>query len=864
MRGKVLERVTGEYLKKNKMRTLVTIAGILLSTAMITAVIVILTSMQDYLLREIIASEGSWEGCVRELSGDELHQLTDDERVKGYTTLQSLGYAKVPSTNESKPFLYVAAVEENIEDYLVLNLTAGRMPENANEILLPVHLAVNGEVQYKLGEQLSLQLGERRMDGDQRRGQWHWYFAEEESFQETESRSYTVVGFYERPNFEDHMAPGYTALTVQDGTGAQNYTAYVKMNRLRDIHAFFDTHKEWNTEKHRELLRYSGASDEELLWDMFLPLATVLIGVIVFGSVSLIYNAFAISVSERKKQFGVLGSVGATRKQLRKSVLYEGMCLCIIGVPLGLLAGVAGIWVTFRCTADQFARLGAMADVELRVSVSPLFLLLAAVLAVLTVMLSAYLPARKASCVSPMESIRQTTEVAIHGKQVRTPKWVYRLFGLEGMLANKNFRRNKKKYRATVFSLFVSVVLFISAGSLCEYLEKSLDVFTQDFAQDIEFELSGTNAECEDPDELKNEVQKIDGMEDVVYSGCGVVYLNVQKSLLTEAYLAMDKEATGERIACTAYFLEDTAYRSLLLELGCDPEEYFREENAKVLFTDSQSYWTEEGRKKELAILDEAGAIEVTLPCGEEELSFGTFSYDTKVKEPCLGITHMDGLQIIFPYTRYEKYLESYETVSLPDGSTEDDDEIFVPESRKRLFFAMTVESHDEAYKGLVELLQTRGLSTSSVADIAAERETERALIVILNVFSYGFIVLISLIAMANVFNTVSTNVLLRRREFAMLRSVGMTQKGFHRMMNYECILYGVKGLMYGLPVAIGITYLIYNSVSNGMEFDFFLPWMNIGIAVGSVFLVVFASMLYAMSKIRNDNTMDVIKNENL
>ncbi len=863
MKEKVLYRVTSEYLKKNKMRTLVTIAGIVLSTAMITAVIVILTSMQDYLLRETVATEGAWEGCIREMTEEELRELSGEKRVSAFTTLQSLGYARVPSTNESKPYLYVAAVTDAVEEFLEIEVVQGRMPENASELLLPVHLAVNGEVRYALGEKLELSLGERRMDGG-RLGQWHWYM-DEETFSETECRTYTVVGFYERPRFEFHGAPGYTALTLQDGTGAKTYTTYVKMHHRKELHEFFREHKEWSTEKHYDLLRYSGATDEELLWSMFLPIGSVLIGIIIFGSVSLIYNAFAISVSERRKQFGVLGSVGATKKQLKKSVLFEGVCLCVVGVPLGIAAGVAGIWVTFRCTAEQFARIGNSDEVKLLVRVPIAFLGLAALLAFATVMLSAYLPARRAVRIHPIESIRQTTEIAIRGKQVRSPKWVYRVFGFEGMLANKNFRRNKKKYRATVFSLFLSVVLFISAGSVCDYMEKALDAFAREYAHDMEFRVEGVAAE-ESPELLKKELLDIEGMKEVVYSGSGMVYVEVPRQMLSEEYLAQsgDESTESASIGCSAYFIEDNAYRELLRSLNRNPEEYFREDNPKVLFVDTQMIWTEDGRKKEMTCLKDNGTVDISVPYGESTLPFGTFVFDTKVNEPHLGIHYIDGFQVLFPYSRYEKLHELTGQAPTADTSVEEGEEATETQPKSILYYYMTVDSQDKAYEGLVQLLGEKGLSTSSLTNIAAEQESERALIVINNVFSYGFIVLISLIAMANVFNTVSTNVLLRRREFAMLRSVGMTQKGFRRMMNYECVLYGVKGLMYGLPVALGITYLLYLGVSNGVDFAFFLPWSKVAIAVGSVFLVVFASMLYATGKLRGDNTMDVIKNENL
>lgn len=179
-------------------------------------------------------------------------------------------------------------------------------------------------------------------------------------------------------------------------------------------------------------------------------------------------------------------------------------------------------------------------------------------------------------------------------------------------------------------------------------------------------------------------------------------------------------------------------------------------------------------------------------------------------------------------------------------------------------FFYLATDDHRASFDNLKKVLDENGLNSLNLNDYAEREELKRNLVTIIQVFSYGFIVLISLVAATNVFNTITTNINLRRREFAMLKSVGMTQKGFHRMMNYECLLYGTRALLFGLPVSAGVTWLIYRAVAGGYETTWRLPWGAVGIAVLSVFLVVFATMMYAMSKIRKDNPIDALKNENL
>ena len=180
--------------------------------------------------------------------------------------------------------------------------------------------------------------------------------------------------------------------------------------------------------------------------------------------------------------------------------------------------------------------------------------------------------------------------------------------------------------------------------------------------------------------------------------------------------------------------------------------------------------------------------------------------------------------------------------------------------------YILMAKQHEKASTDLAGYYEEElsGVDSGTIIDAAASRDSEQALILVLDIFSYGFIALISLIAIANVFNTISTNIALRRREFAMLKSVGMAQKDFNKMMNFECLLYGSKSLLYGLPASAGVTYLIYKAISDGFETSYHLPWTAIGIAVLSVFLVVFVTMMYSMSKIKKDNPIDALKNENL
>lgn len=141
--------------------------------------------------------------------------------------------------------------------------------------------------------------------------------------------------------------------------------------------------------------------------------------------------------------------------------------------------------------------------------------------------------------------------------------------------------------------------------------------------------------------------------------------------------------------------------------------------------------------------------------------------------------------------------------------------------------------------------------------------EQNRNITFIVNLFSVVFITMISLIAVANVFNTISTNIKLRRREFAMLRSVGMSDRDFNKMMRFECTLYGARTMLWGLPLSGIFSCLIYKGmIIGGGNVDFVFPWGSMAISVFSVLFIVFITMLYAISKIKRENIIDALRDD--
>lgn len=891
----IFNKVTLQSLRKNKTRTIVTIIGIVLSASLICAVTTSISSFQNYIYENAVYSVGEWHAQAANADKKLYEDINSSEQVDFSVANQQLGYAKLSTLqNEYKPYLYVIGAQTGFEKVMPVHITSGRYPKSDNEILLPLHLWENGGAKYNIGDILTLELGERNINGISLGQNNPCYNVTDNGVTEIldeeitvrETRKFTVVGFYERPSFEDYSAPGYTAITLADKDGEYLYDVYFKMNNAKEVYSFVKEY-ELEGEINSSLLTASGTSRYQSFYTVLYRLAAIIIVLIMLGSISLIYNAFSISVSERTKQFGLLSSVGATKRQLRKMVLFEALTVSFIGIPLGILVGIGGIWITFLIIGEKFASI-LSTPIIMHISVSFEAVLIACVVAVVTVLISAWIPSKRATKVSAIDAIRQSTDIKIKSKPIKTSKIVYKVFGLPGMLASKHYKRNRRRYRATVISLFMSIVLFVSAASFTDYLTESVESVFTNGTYDLSLSYSNEEFRNIDKEDFLNKVENTDSITDAMFLESYFSQIAIDKSYLTDE--AIEKiEGLGEdrskgsalMVDSYVYFINDAEFKKLLENNNLSEKEYMNtdsplgiavdcsimfdseeEKYVKLKYLNSDKselelnvekkiegyYWydykeDENGNQFSRYVNNSNSEDVLEIPLTEASVTY-TLSTGKNIYEAPYYSSAVSGLIIIYPYSMLEYTCPEME--------------------RQGGYYYMLSDNHKKSYNALKKLLDDNGLRREELFDYEERVEEERNIIIIIQVFAYGFIILISLIAAANVFNTISTNISLRRREFAMLKSVGMAGKGFNRMMNFECMLYGSKALLYGLPVSAFFAILIYKSVSAGYEADFRLPWSAIGISVLSVFIVVFVTMMYSMAKIKKENPIDALKNENI
>ncbi|SET36594.1 putative ABC transport system permease protein [Salinibacillus kushneri] len=858
----IINKLTIRHLKENKKRTLVTVFGVIISVAMIMAVATLAVSFLDLMKRQVMAQNGEWHVLYENVNEDQLDAIENDDDTKEVIISRDRGYALFESQNEYKPYLFVKEYNKKGFDHFPIELSDGRLPQAENEVVISEHIETNGGVDYEIGEQLTLDVGQRFLakgSQEQTFGQSDALQTEEDEVTETiqnqETETYTIVGEIERPTWEPTWAPGYTVISYLDeGTISANATvnASVILNNVN--HSIFDDAKEFAAEHnidsvsfHNELLRYYGVTDDSGLRTMLFSLSGIIIALIVIGSVALIYNAFGISVSERARHLGMLSSVGATKKQKRNSVLFEGLVVGTISIPIGIVAGLVGIGVTFTFINSLIE--GALGiEQGLHLTVTPISVLIACSVSLITILISSYLPARKASRISAIDAIRQTQDVKLSGKKVKTSKLVRKLFGIEAEIGLKNLKRNKKRYQVTVFSLVISIVLFLSVTYFTDNLKKLIEITQSGINYDISV---STSQGSEENNKLMKSFAKLPNVKDSaiikqVYLSTWIDEKRIADSLQDTAKENPDMLKNDKfNYKVKVVGLDQNSLEDYAEKIGVNAEELQDSENPSAIvinkinyrdptknkFVETKSIDAEVGQKLELIYAgDQSGKRTVEIGALTGELPMG-------VDTGGLG-----NLTIIVSGNEMEKVI--------PDN--------FTGQPRTNLYLT---SSDPMATQKQMEELNTTNMH---IYNVYQSRQQEEQMTLLISVFTYGFIALITAISVANIFNTISTSVALRTREFAMLKSIGMTPKGFNKMINYESIFYGVKALLYGIPISIAVMYLIYRSLMNTFSYGFTLPWLDILFVIIAIFIIVGVTMLYSSAKVKKQNIIDALKQENI
>lgn len=845
---KVLNNITIKNLKLNKKRTIVTIIGIALSVALICAVTTFVSSFQSAMVEREKKKNGNYYIYFKNTTEKQIEDLlVQNDKVKSIAKSQEIGYANLEnSANDYKPYVYIESFDETSLKNRGVILKEGSLPRNENEIIIPEHVITNGGQNWKIGDKITLDIGKRTLNGESL-SQNNPYNIENEKIEVEKTKEYTIVGIMERPNFEEYSAPGYTLITklenIDLGKPIDVTILLKKPKDTYEVQTELKKHLIFNNSEvttNDSLLQFLGVFKSSRTNEYIIFLACIVISIIMFTSIFVIRNSFNISLTEKTKELGILASIGATTKQLRKSVLFESIIYALISIPLGIIIGILAIGIVLFIVNNLLTNGGIeiIDNFNLKLVISIIPISIAILTSFIMIILSAIKPAIRASRISPIDAIRSSNDIKIKSRKLHTSKLTKKLFGIEGEIASKNFKRSKKKYRTTIFSIFLSIVLFLSMQSI---VSNVFDVSsTQYVKRDYNMYVSSSKQTNKERLDYFEKITNLNGIENYVLEKSAI--LEIDKNHITKEHL----ESYNMVNSIAIYAIGEEAYNNYLKELGLT----YDEANEKAILYDTNiKYLYEEGK-------DGVKRVEYRMTDFNEgdNISYIQKKYDLHTGyEVEVGSGNLEIIKITDKLPMGDLLKTSqYPTLIVSDAMIEKFDYTV-----GNLY--LKANNTEKLQEQISDIDKS---NINNIYNIEAEVKAQNNIVLVISIFLYGFIIVISIIGITNIFNTITTNMSLRNREFAILKSIGMTDKQFKKMIRYESLFYGLKALLFGLPVGILLSYLIYTQTANIYQSGYKIPFISIGICIIFVFAIIFITMRYAIRKSNNQNIIETIRRE--
>ena len=846
----ILNDLTIKNLKLNKKRTIVTIVGIILSTALMVGIGLLFSSFQDYMIRETISYNGKYEAEYGDVSLDKLNSI--DKKDFSYFYQKAIGFSKFDSANEYKPYIYISSVDK--EYFNELHLISGRFAENDSELVISNHINTNGGASYKIGDIITLKYGERVIEGVNTLANNEYY--EEETLNIVGEKTYTIVGIVERSNFEDYSASGYSTFTLDMNDKDGTVNVFVMFNNKKKIiKQSEDLAKKLGYNNaisyNSTLLALYGESTYGNIMKSMITMIVIMLSLVSIGCIVVIYNSFAISVMERKKEFGLLSSIGATKKQLSYTVFFEALIEGIIGIILGICGAYIGIGTVILIINNL---IGDILVLKLNLVTNIVFIIIPVIFMILVIFISALVPSRRAAKVSPIEAIRQNDDIKINKKKIKTGKLVNKLFGIEGEIALKNIKRNKKKYRVTIVSLFISIVLFISFSSYMNYTIDTASSVMGEVPYDYQISYFGDDNDIDALDKISEIIKSNDVKEYVSYSASNLSIIG--NYTYSDEYLDFYKSAYGDDGIkaltnlkyqyISIYILDDISYNKYKELIGLDKDSVILLNKFKGV-----SYGNNKRVNYDIPVINN-GDINIKI-CNfyDNDEDVDTTKYCNKKIDNIFITNKSFDLIEEFSYMSDFKLIVNkklYDNIS--DSGTH------------YTQYNIISDNTDNIDKLTKELDKYDNVNYTNVKESMKQANN---MILVVKILMYGFIGLITLIGVTSVFNTISTSMALRKREFAVLRSIGLTRKGFNKILFFESLFFGLKSLIYAIPVSLGVTIIIHYALADMMSINsIVIPWKAIIISIVSVFVIVLLTMMYSTSKIKKHNIIEQIREENI
>ncbi|MFL0270022.1 ABC transporter permease [Candidatus Clostridium radicumherbarum] len=825
------KQITNKYLKSNKKRTILTVVGVILSVALISSIGLFFNGLQQAGIDNAKKSTGSYHAAISKIDENIASKITNNPKVSR-SGLYEVG-SPIRLTDKLSTNVIIAS--DKALELLPLSLKSGRLPENNKEIAVERWLLRYIDKDAKLNSKIKIN-----------------------------NKEYILSGILEDNSFTQIESTGLV-ITKDNNLSIKNATLLIEINSktnikaaLKEIESLVNKNQ---IQENSMLLTMEGAGDNSTNNSINMTLG-IIISVVVIVTIAVIYNAFQISVVERIKEFGLLRAIGATPKQIRNIVFKEAAIIAGFGIPIGLIFGVIaiyGISITFKL-------IGGTADNFIVPNVSLKIMLLSFAVGLLSIYFSALMPALFAGRISPLTAISSRNSIKKDKIKRRKSIIIKRLLGFEGELAIKNIKRNRKRYRITVFSIVISVVLFVTFKYFTDIALVMNDSTNESTKVNYSILLGSRAQEAKESidSNLINNIREFNFV-DKIYKRYNTIPF--------EAAIDKDKEVKDIKEIGTVY--KDITYEGKdkfkldanimvydkdaleaskkYLQSGNIDIDKINNENGVIVINKNQVFNIKTNKSYIGAVTDIKVGDEIllqntdNLSNGKEQFGSGEVKkvkvIATLKEEPFNFSGNSSGLKIITTEEMAQK-------LAKPNSITLQGINIIIKD----------INNEAKATSEIENLIKTNSsLQLINYIDINNKSKTS---ILMIQILLYGFVVVVSLIGCVNIVNTLTTNIILRRREFATLKSIGLTQRGLRKMIIIEGMLYGFMGCVYGCTAGLGLSYLLFKSMHGIREFSYMPPIKAMIIAAAFAIFIGYLSVLSPLRRVNEDNLIDSIREE--
>lgn len=876
---KIMNEYTYEHLKKNKRYTISILAAVIIASSLLCSLSIFVYSVWNTKLNTVIDKTGYWQGEIGEsIYGDKLKTVVDNPNIEETMIKGSWVTAKL--TDSKRPYLLMR--DANKEFWKNMNfkdaVLEGRLPEKPKEIVIS-KLFFNDNPQYKVGDRLTIPIGKRMLNGEEILTQS--IRRDGEYFYEVGTETYTIVGELDISGvsaFPGYIAMGY--MNISSIKDDDELTVYVNLKNPRKIYSELpklaesigvgkDDHGDYKINYNNQMLNLYGisntnSSNTQLI--LIIVAAVIMILLIITAFVLIIYNSFSLSANSRIKELSILKSLGATPKEIKRSVLYEGFLLWLFQLPVGLIIGYGFSYYVFSKVNGILSLTEDYKDMQ--VCCSWWVIAISIIMSLITVLVSAYIPARKVSRVSAISGIRQSSEET-NIKKKKNHRIINKLFGIEGELAAAQFSANKKSLRTAVLSLALCFTLisgYISVMAIYNLADSENDV---EIMHDVSVDITIDDKPSE---EMIEKIISLPEVKDNVIKRQAATSTYLDESQESPEFSELGgfsevdtnkfnvlEEDGKYKVIINVVGLSDESFKNYCKDIGADYTKYYRSKDILgVLINSTYCISNESNKPEKIPFLNikEGEKMHLYEKISDDMKTDNNFDIklgDITDKYPTDLSNGRYSVSLVIPMEKYEDIVSSFE------------------DNRILEFNSMSInldvgeEKSLEVKKELIDICDSYlGTEDYSIWTLLEEKNHNELVQKAIKIGISSVAIMIGIIGLFNAFSIISNNMRLRRKEFGMLRSIGLTPKGLNKMLTLEGLLFALKPIVVSIPIILLICIFMLR-LTPAVTFAGFIsafPYGAIILYSILIFAAIILSYLISSRTVKKSNIIESMKDD--